>query len=126
MVFLEEIEWLGKSPFFPKGLWQHSGFRLTKLHLNKSHTFWNNVCWADETKVETFGLFSENCIMFVVIHSVQFSLNTSYQPSSIMVRADALVMYPGKLAVIEATMNSTLFQALYHILRQIDAICSAA
>lgn len=29
---------------------------FAELHLNKPRDFWNNVLWADETKVETSGL----------------------------------------------------------------------
>ena len=30
--------------------------RSAKLHLNKSHDFWNNVLWKDKTTLDKFGL----------------------------------------------------------------------
>lgn len=28
------------------------------MHLNKAETFWNNILWTDETKVEMFGHYA--------------------------------------------------------------------
>ena len=88
---------------------------VCKLPLNKPQDFWNNVLWTDETKVQMFG------------HNAQQHVwrkpNTAYQHKHLIPTVkhggEGLMMWacsaatgPGHLAVIESTMNSSVYQSI--------------
>ena len=87
--------------------------RFVKLHLNKAQDFWNNVLWTEQSKVEMFG------------HNAQQHVwrkpNTAYQHKhliptvmhgggGLMIWACFTATGPEHLAVIESTMNSSVYQ----------------
>jgi len=90
-------------------------FRFVKLHQNKPQDFWNNVLWTDETKVKMFGYNAQQHVLR--------KPNTAYQHKhliptvkhgggGLMIWACSAATGPGHLAVIESTMNSSVYQSI--------------
>lgn len=84
-------------------------------HLNDPQDFWENILWTDETKVELFG----RCVSRYIWRKS----NTAFQKKniiptvkhgggSVMVLGCFAASGPGRLAVIDGTMNSALYQKI--------------
>uniref|UniRef100_A0A8C2KBE1 Transposase Tc1-like domain-containing protein n=1 Tax=Cyprinus carpio TaxID=7962 RepID=A0A8C2KBE1_CYPCA len=90
-----------------------NGLRKPLKQLDDPQDFWENTRWTDETKVELFG----RC----VFHYVWCKSNTAFQKKniiptvkygggSVMVWGCFAASGPGRLAVINGTMNSAVYQ----------------
>uniref|UniRef100_A0A8C1HQW0 Transposase n=1 Tax=Cyprinus carpio carpio TaxID=630221 RepID=A0A8C1HQW0_CYPCA len=88
---------------------------FARKHLDDPQDFWENTVWSDETKVELFG----RCVS----HYVWRKSNTTFQKKniipavkygggSVMVWGCFAASGPGRLAVINGTMNSAVYQKI--------------
>uniref|UniRef100_A0A8C1VXN7 Transposase n=1 Tax=Cyprinus carpio TaxID=7962 RepID=A0A8C1VXN7_CYPCA len=88
---------------------------FTRKHFDDPQDFWENTLWTDETKVELFG----RCVS----HYVWLKSNTAFQKKniiptvkygggSVMVWGCFAASGPGRLAVINGTMNSAVYQKI--------------
>ncbi|KAI4884115.1 hypothetical protein NFI96_032765 [Prochilodus magdalenae] len=88
---------------------------FARKHLDDPQDFWENTLWTDETKVEHFG----RCVS----HYIWRKSNTAFQKEnitptvkygggSVMVWGCFAASGPGRLAVINGTMNSTVYQKI--------------
>ncbi|KAK3558102.1 hypothetical protein QTP86_009893 [Hemibagrus guttatus] len=86
-----------------------------RKHLDDPQDFWENTLWTDETKMELFGRS--------VVHYVWHKSNTTFQKKniiptvkygggSVMVWGCFAALGPGRLAVINGTMNSAVYQKI--------------
>uniref|UniRef100_A0A8C6P1G5 Transposase Tc1-like domain-containing protein n=1 Tax=Nothobranchius furzeri TaxID=105023 RepID=A0A8C6P1G5_NOTFU len=86
---------------------------FAKKHLNDCQDFWENTLWTDETKVELFGR--------QMSRNIWRRSNTAFQTKniiptvkhgggSVMVWGCFAASGTGRLAVINGTMNSTVYQ----------------
>ncbi|KAK3568595.1 hypothetical protein QTP86_010208 [Hemibagrus guttatus] len=84
-------------------------------HLDDPQDFWENTLWTDETKIDLFGRS--------VSHYVWRKSNTAFQKKiiiptvkygggSVMVWGCSAASGPGRLAVINGTMNSAVYQKI--------------
>ncbi|KAK3568483.1 hypothetical protein QTP86_008234 [Hemibagrus guttatus] len=88
---------------------------FARKHLDDPQDFWENALWTDETKIELFGRS--------VSHYVWRKSNTAFQKKniiptvkygggSVMVWGCFAASGPGRLAVINGTMNSAVYQKI--------------
>ncbi|KAK3552029.1 hypothetical protein QTP70_031581 [Hemibagrus guttatus] len=88
---------------------------FARKHLDDPQDFWENTLWSDETKIELFGRS--------VSHYVWRKSNTAFQKNNIiptvkygggsmMVWGCFAASGPGRLAVINGTMNSAVYQKI--------------
>ncbi len=88
---------------------------FARKHLDDPQYFWENTLWTDETKVELFG----RCVS----HYIWRKSNTAFQKKniiptvkygggSVMVWGCFAASGPGRLAVINGTMNSAVYQKI--------------
>ncbi len=88
---------------------------FARKHLDDPQDFWENTLWTDETKVELFG----RCVS----HYIWRKSNTAFQKKniiptvkygggSVMVWGCFAASGPGRLAVINGTMNSSVYQKI--------------
>ncbi|KAK3551068.1 hypothetical protein QTP70_011482 [Hemibagrus guttatus] len=88
---------------------------FARKHLDDPQDFWENTLWTDETKIELFGRS--------VSHYVRRKSNTTFQKKniiptvkygggSVMVWGCFAASGPGRLAVINGTMNSAVYQKI--------------
>ncbi|KAK3527102.1 hypothetical protein QTP86_010826 [Hemibagrus guttatus] len=88
---------------------------FARKHLDDPQDFWGNTLWTDETKTELFGRS--------VSHYVWRKSNTAFQKKniiptvkygggSVMVWGCFAASGPGRLAVINRTMNSAVYQKI--------------
>ncbi|KAK3562010.1 hypothetical protein QTP86_023463 [Hemibagrus guttatus] len=88
---------------------------FARKHLDDPQDFWENTLWTDETKMEHFGRS--------VSHYVCRKSNTAFQKEnitptvkygggSVMVWGCSAASGPGRLAVINGTMNSAVYQKI--------------
>ncbi|KAK3551411.1 hypothetical protein QTP70_017294, partial [Hemibagrus guttatus] len=88
---------------------------FARKHLDDPQDFWENTLWTDETKIELFGRS--------VSHYVWCKSNTAFQKKniiptvkygggSVMVWGCFAASGPGRLAVINGTMNSAVYQKI--------------
>ncbi|KAK3545559.1 hypothetical protein QTP70_008111 [Hemibagrus guttatus] len=88
---------------------------FARKHLDDPQDFWENTLWTDETKIEHFGRS--------VSHYVWRKSNTAFQKKniiptvkygggSVMVWGCFAASGPGRLAVINGTMNSAVYQKI--------------
>uniref|UniRef100_A0A9J7ZRY6 Transposase n=1 Tax=Cyprinus carpio carpio TaxID=630221 RepID=A0A9J7ZRY6_CYPCA len=78
---------------------------FARKHLDDPQDFWKNALWTDETKVELFGsntTFQKKNIIPTV----------KYGGGSVMVRGCFAASGPGRLAVINGTMKSAVYQKI--------------
>ncbi len=96
-----------------KNIKAHLSF--ARKHLDDPQDFWENTLWTDETKVELFG----RCVS----HYIWRKSNTAFQKKniiptvkygsgSVMVWGCFAASGPGRLAVINGTMNSAVYQKI--------------
>ncbi len=96
-----------------KSIKAHLSF--ARKHLDDPQDFWENTLWTDETKVELFG----RCVS----HYIWRKSNTAFQKKniiptvkygggSVMVWGCFAASGPGRLAVINGTMNSAVYQKI--------------
>ncbi len=96
-----------------KNIKAHLSF--ARKHLDYPQDFWENTLWTDETKVELFGRY--------VSHYIWRKSNTAFQKKniiptvkygggSVMVWGCFAASGPGRLAVINGTMNSAVYQKI--------------
>ncbi|KAF7670306.1 hypothetical protein LDENG_00272020 [Lucifuga dentata] len=108
---------LGKNGIHGRVPRKNTKARLTfaKKHLDDPQDFWENILWTDETKVELFGRCASRYIWR--------KTNTAFQKKniiptvkhgggSVMVWGCFAASGPGRLAVIDGTMNSALYQKI--------------
>ncbi|KAK3506448.1 hypothetical protein QTP70_000579, partial [Hemibagrus guttatus] len=102
-----------KPPLSKKNIKARLGF--ARKHLDDPQDFWGNTLWTDETKIELFGRS--------VSHYVWRKSNTAFQKKkitptvkygggSVMVWGCSAASGPGRLAVINGTMNSAVYQKI--------------
>ncbi|KAK3522272.1 hypothetical protein QTP86_000580 [Hemibagrus guttatus] len=102
-----------KPPLSKKNIKARLGF--ARKHLDDPQDFWENTLWTDETKIELFGRS--------VSHYVWRKSNTAFQKKkitptvkygggSVMVWGCSAASGPGRLAVINGTMNSAVYQKI--------------
>ncbi|KAK3522302.1 hypothetical protein QTP86_001995 [Hemibagrus guttatus] len=88
---------------------------FARKHLDDPQDFWENTLWTNETKIELFGRS--------VSHYVWHKSNTAFQKKnitptvkygggSVMVWGCSAASGPGRLAVINGTMNSAVYQKI--------------
>ncbi len=88
---------------------------FARKHLDDPQDFWENTLWTDETKVELFG----RCVS----HYIWRKSNTAFQKKniiptvkygggSVMVWGCFAASGPGRLAVINVTVNSAVYQKI--------------
>ncbi|KAK3548201.1 hypothetical protein QTP70_005167 [Hemibagrus guttatus] len=88
---------------------------FARKHLDDPQDFWEHTLWTDETKMELFGRS--------VSHYVWRKSNTAFQKKnitptvkygggSVMVCGCSAASGPGRLAVINETMNSAVYQKI--------------
>uniref|UniRef100_A0A803JRB0 N-acetylgalactosaminidase, alpha- n=1 Tax=Xenopus tropicalis TaxID=8364 RepID=A0A803JRB0_XENTR len=88
---------------------------FAKKHLNDCQDFWENILWTDETKVELFG----RCVSRYIWRKSNTAFQkkniiptVKYGGGSVMVWGCFAASGPGRLAVIDGTMNSTVYQKI--------------
>ncbi len=91
--------------------------RLTfaKKYLNYPQDFWANILWTDATKVELFGR-CVSCYIWrktnTAFHKKNIIPTVKYGGGSVMVWGCFAASGPGRLAIIDRTMNSALYQKI--------------
>ncbi|KAG2470219.1 TCB1 transposase, partial [Polypterus senegalus] len=98
---------------------KHKKARLefAKMYLRKPKSFWANVLWTDETKtkVELFGRQMSRYIWRkrnTAFQKKNIIPTVKYGGGSVMVWGCFAASGPGRLAVIDGTMNSTVYQKI--------------
>ena len=91
--------------------------RLTfaKKHLDDPQDFWENILWTDETKVELFGRCASRYIWRktnTAFHKKNIIPTVKHGGGSVMVWGCFAASGPGRLAIIDGTMNSALYQKI--------------
>ncbi|KAF7640693.1 hypothetical protein LDENG_00022540, partial [Lucifuga dentata] len=83
--------------------------RLTfaKKHLDDPQDFWENILWTDETKVELFG-----SVKLTAFQKKNIIPTVKHGGGSVMVWGCFAASGPGRLAVIDGTMNSAIYQEI--------------
>ncbi|KAK3509481.1 hypothetical protein QTP70_035136 [Hemibagrus guttatus] len=103
------------SMAFSQTLWRNFGPLIFVEDLDDPQDFWENTLWTDETKIELFGSS--------VFHYVWRKSNTAFQKKniiptvkygggSVMVWGCFAASGPGRLAVINGSMNSAVYQKI--------------
>ncbi|MBN3290480.1 TCB1 transposase, partial [Polypterus senegalus] len=88
---------------------------FAKKHLNDCQDFWENTLWTDETKVELFGRQMSRYIWRkrnTAFQKKNIIPTVKYGGGSVMVWGCFAASGPGRLAVIDGTMNSTVYQKI--------------
>uniref|UniRef100_A0A8C6VYB8 Transposase Tc1-like domain-containing protein n=1 Tax=Nothobranchius furzeri TaxID=105023 RepID=A0A8C6VYB8_NOTFU len=85
---------------------------FAKKHLNDCQDFWENTLWTDETNVELFGRQMSRYIWCRSnsISDKNIIPTVKYGGGSVMVWGCFAASGTGRLAVINGTMNSTVYQ----------------
>ncbi len=107
-------EFPDKSHFWPK-ITQKLVSHLPKNIFEYPQDFWTNILWTDETKVELFG----RCVSLYIWHKTNtaFHINNiiptvKHGGGSVMIWGCFAASGPGRLAIIDGTMNSALYQKI--------------
>ncbi|KAG2456962.1 TCB1 transposase, partial [Polypterus senegalus] len=88
---------------------------FAKKHLNDCQDFWENTLWTDETKVKLFGRQMSRYIWRkrnTAFQKKNIIPTVKYGGGSVMVWGCFATSGPGRLAVIDGTMNSTVYQKI--------------
>ncbi|KAK3514588.1 hypothetical protein QTP70_021648, partial [Hemibagrus guttatus] len=87
---------------------------FARKHLDDPQDFWENTLWTDETKTELFGRsVSITSGVKVTPHFRKNIIPTvKYGGGSVMVWGCFAASGPGRLAVINGTMNSAVYQKI--------------
>ena len=88
---------------------------FAKKHLDDPQDFWENILWTDETKVELFGRCASRyiwCKTNTAFHKKNIIPTVKHGGGSVMVWGCFAASGPGRLAVIDGTMNSALYQKI--------------
>uniref|UniRef100_A0AAR2LJV0 Transposase n=1 Tax=Pygocentrus nattereri TaxID=42514 RepID=A0AAR2LJV0_PYGNA len=96
-----------------KNIKAHLNF--SKTHLDDPQHFWENILWTDETKVELFGRCVSHyiwCKRNTAFRKKNIIPTVKYGGGSVMVWGCFAVSGPGRLAVINGTMNSAVYQKI--------------
>ncbi|KAG2458113.1 TCB1 transposase, partial [Polypterus senegalus] len=102
-----------KSHFSPKNI--AARLQFAKDHVDKPEGYWKNVLWTDETKIELFGLNEKRYVWRKENTAFQHKNlipSVKHGGGSIMVWACCAASGPGRLAFIDGTMNSELYQRI--------------
>ncbi|KAG2456946.1 TCB1 transposase, partial [Polypterus senegalus] len=97
---------------------RHMAARLefAKRHPKDSQTMRNKIFWSDETKIELFGVNGRRRIWRKPGQYHPYKKNiiptVKYGDGSVMVWGCFAASGPGRLAVIDGTMNSTVYQKI--------------
>lgn len=91
--------------------------RLTfaKNHLDHPQSFWENVLWTDQTKVELFGRNASRYIWRkknTAFDKKNIVPTVKHGGGSVMIWACFAASGPGRLAMIDGTMNSARYQGI--------------
>uniref|UniRef100_A0AAY4B9U9 Transposase n=1 Tax=Denticeps clupeoides TaxID=299321 RepID=A0AAY4B9U9_9TELE len=91
---------------------------FSKKHLNDCQDFWENTLWTNETKVELFG----RCVSRYIWRKSNTAFKkkniiptVKYGGGSVMVWGCFAASGSGSLAVIDGTMNSTVYQKILKV-----------
>ncbi|KAK3557302.1 hypothetical protein QTP70_026615 [Hemibagrus guttatus] len=98
----EQKEHKGSSQFFRK-------------HLDDPQDFWENTLWTDETKIELFGRSVSHYVWRksnTVFQKKNIIPTVKYGGGSVMVWGCFAASGPGRLAVINGTKNSAVYQKI--------------
>ncbi len=84
--------------------------RLTfaKKYLDYPKDFWANILWTDETKAELFG----RCVSRYIWHKTNTGFHKKNIIPTVKHGGSVAASGPGWLAIIDGTMNSTLYQKI--------------
>uniref|UniRef100_A0A9J8CLU9 Transposase n=1 Tax=Cyprinus carpio carpio TaxID=630221 RepID=A0A9J8CLU9_CYPCA len=88
---------------------------FARKHLDDPQDFWENTLWTDETKVELFGRCVSNYVWRksnTAFQKKNILLTVKYGGGSVMVWGCFAASGPGRLAVINGTMNSAVYQKI--------------
>ena len=97
--------------------------KFAKLHVDKPQDFWNNVLWTDETKVEISGHNAQQHIWRkpnTTYEHKHVILTVKHSGGGVIIWACFTAAGPRHLALIESTMNSSVYQSI------LDSICLTA
>ncbi|XP_075444851.1 uncharacterized protein LOC142488342 isoform X3 [Ascaphus truei] len=89
--------------------------KFAKEHIDDPQDFWNNVLWTDESKVELFGLNEKRSAWRkpnTVFEQKNLIPTVKHGDGSVMVWGCFAASGPGRLAIIDTTMNSALYQKI--------------
>ncbi len=96
-----------------KNIKAHLSF--ARKHLDYPQDFWENTLWTDETKVELFGRGVSRYIWRksnTAFQKKNIIPTVKYGGGSVMVWGCFAASGPGRLAVINGTMNSAVYQKI--------------
>uniref|UniRef100_A0A8C4X9Y5 Transposase n=1 Tax=Erpetoichthys calabaricus TaxID=27687 RepID=A0A8C4X9Y5_ERPCA len=102
-----------RKPLLSKNI--RARLNFAKKHLNDCQDFWENTLWTDETKVELFGRQMSRYIWRkrnTAFQKKNIIPTVKYGGGSVMVWGCFAASGPGRLAVIDGTMNSTVYQKI--------------
>uniref|UniRef100_A0A8C5LSX0 Transposase n=1 Tax=Leptobrachium leishanense TaxID=445787 RepID=A0A8C5LSX0_9ANUR len=89
--------------------------KFAKEHLDVPQHYWQNILWADETKIELFGKNPQHYVWRKkgTAHQHQNLISTvKHGGGSIMVWGCFAASGPGRIVVIDGKMNSRVYQDL--------------
>ncbi len=95
-----------------KNIKSHLSF--ARKHLDDPQDFWENTLWIDETKVELFGrcVSITSGVKVTAFQKKNIIPTVKYGGGSVMVWGCFAASGPGRLAVINGTMNSDVYQKM--------------
>ncbi|KAK3509610.1 hypothetical protein QTP70_006816 [Hemibagrus guttatus] len=88
---------------------------FARKHLDDPQDFWENTLWTDETKMEHFGRSVSHyvwCKSNTAFEKKNIIPTVKYGGSSVMVWGCFAASGPGRLTVINGTMNSAVYQKI--------------
>ena len=85
---------------------------FARKHLDDPQDFWENTLWTDERKVELFGRCVSHYISNTAFQKKNVKPIVKYGGGSVMVWGCFAASGPGRLAVINGTMNSAVYQRI--------------
>ncbi|KAK3559140.1 hypothetical protein QTP86_005021 [Hemibagrus guttatus] len=88
---------------------------FARKHLDDPQNFWENTLWTDETKIELFGRSVSHYVWRksnTVFQKKNITPTVKYGGGSVMVWGCSAASGPGRLAVINGSMNSAVYQKI--------------
>ncbi|KAK3562843.1 hypothetical protein QTP86_010750 [Hemibagrus guttatus] len=88
---------------------------FARKHLDDPQDFWENTLWTDETKIELLGRSVSHYVWRKSNTAFQIKIiipTVKYGGGSVMVCGCFAASGPGRLAVINGTMNSAVYQKI--------------
>ncbi|KAK3574095.1 hypothetical protein QTP86_002852 [Hemibagrus guttatus] len=88
---------------------------FARKHLDDPQDFWENTLWTNETKIELFGRSVSHyvwCKSNIAFQNKNIIPKVKYGGGSVIVWGCFAASGPGRLAVINGTMNSAIYQKI--------------